>query len=43
MTAFDTHNSELSEFKELSTQEITSKQDLKKKADELSRLALKQK
>lgn len=42
MTAFDSHNSELTGFKELSAQEITGKKDLKKKADELSRLALKQ-
>ena len=42
VTAFESHNAELDEFKELSAQEISGKRDLKKKADELSRLALKQ-
>jgi len=32
----------LGSFKELSAQEIKGKQDLKKKADELTRIALKQ-
>lgn len=40
--AFEGHNKDLTNFRELSAQEITSKSDLKKKADELSRIALKQ-
>ena len=39
--AFEQHNKDLTDFKELSAQEITGKRDLKKKAEELSRIALK--
>ena len=38
---FDQHNTDLSEFKSLSMQKIDGKRDLKKKADELTRIALK--
>ena len=40
--SFEQHNKDLEQFKELSAQEIEGKRDLKKKADELSRIALKQ-
>ena len=42
ITAFDQHNSDLKDFKKLSTHDIKGKKDLKRKADELTRIALKQ-
>ena len=42
VNAFEQHNQDLTNFRELSAQQIKGKQDLKKKADELSRIALKQ-
>ena len=42
LTAFDRHNRDLSEFKKLSKNRIQDKKDLKTKADELTRIALKQ-
>lgn len=41
ISAFEQHNQDLAGFRELSAHEVTSKTDLKKKADELSRIALK--
>ena len=41
VTEFEQHNTDLGEFKELSAQEVKDKRDLKKKADELTRIALK--
>ena len=43
MSAFEGHNSDLGAFKEASSQAISGKRDLKKKAEELQRIALKQK
>ena len=40
--AFEQHNRDLGDFKELSAEQIAGKSDLKRKADELTRLALKQ-
>ena len=42
VSALDQHNEDLEKFKHLSAQQIKGKGDLKKKADELSRIALKQ-
>ena len=42
ITAIDQHNRDLDEFKQLSKNEIKDKKDLKTKADELTRIALKQ-
>ena len=42
ITAIDQHNRDLDEFKQLSKHEIKDKKDLKTKADELTRIALKQ-
>ena len=42
LVAFESHNHDLSNFKELSsTQATDDKADLKRKADELARIALK--
>ena len=40
--AFEQHNFDLENFKELSTHVTDDKVELKKKADELTRIALKQ-
>ena len=42
VTEFEQHNTDLNEFKEISTHEVKGKRDLKLKADELTRIALKQ-
>lgn len=42
MKEFEMQNTDLANFKVLSFQSIKGKQDLKKKADELRRIALKQ-
>lgn len=42
MKEFEMQNTDLANFKVLSYQSIKGKQDLKKKADELRRIALKQ-
>lgn len=41
VTAFEVQNTDLTEFRKLSTQEIKGKKELKKKADVLARIALK--
>ena len=40
--AFEQHNTDLNDFKQLSAEEIKGKKDLKKKSEELTRIALKQ-
>ena len=42
LIAFESHNKDLGNFKELSTHVTDDKADLKRKADELTRIALKQ-
>lgn len=42
ISCFEEHNKDLNKFKKQSSEEITGKRDLTKKANELTRVALKQ-